>query len=363
MQDDPTRNVSRMARGGCHSVDLKNRYSVFLKQHGLTASREAYEAFQRQGVLAYHRALHGAIRRHVQIKDAAARVTFAGNLTNHQLPAANWVAKEFDFLVSELYAGSKDLLGGLRILRQQSVAHDGVSAVTYASDSVARNRMAIAGAYSLGLVPVAPWDVFLDVKKGRFFGNPSDYRDLYSFVRQNAFMFDNFAYESDGLFATRVVSAGTGVVTGVGRDASGNMTIRWEGQDAKLQLPAQSTVRIGNRLYRLTGASDGRTLNLRAPDTIREGDLVVHNDSEFLVSLRRNPRALNEKVVHIVNPGMEKRLFISIDAAWTAQTNFTVTSPDVGSPLKAVSRQIGGRLVLNTSAAGLWTIATNRVAK
>lgn len=156
-----------------------------------------------------------------------------------------------------------------------------------------------------------------------------------------------------------MVSAGTGVVTGVTRDSAGNMTVRWEGQDPRLQIPAQSTVRIANRLYRLTGESNGRVLILRAPDTIREGDSVVHDASDILVSLRRNPRVLNEKVIHVVNSGAQQRLLISLEPSWTPLTNFVLLGPGMGSKVEASRRQIGGRLILEIQSAGVWTIATN----
>jgi hypothetical protein len=56
------------------------------------------------------------------------------------------------------------------------------------------NRAAISYLYALGGQPIVPWDTFVnqgpDEKPTRFFGTPTDYADIYQFVRANADIFD-----------------------------------------------------------------------------------------------------------------------------------------------------------------------------
>jgi hypothetical protein len=58
------------------------------------------------------------------------------------------------------------------------------------------NRRAIAFLYSIGVQPLVPWDVYIgtgpDRKPKRFYGEPKDYADMYSFVRANRELFDGF---------------------------------------------------------------------------------------------------------------------------------------------------------------------------
>lgn len=66
------------------------------------------------------------------------------------------------------------------------------------------NRRTIAGCYGMGMLMLAPWDVYIP-NNPRFYGEPNDYVDLYDFVLDHSQWFDE--YEDFSVDGNSIVDA------------------------------------------------------------------------------------------------------------------------------------------------------------
>ncbi|MFA5629752.1 MAG: hypothetical protein WC958_05875 [Dehalococcoidales bacterium] len=53
-------------------------------------------------------------------------------------------------------------------------------------------RLGIATAYSLGMLHMVPWDMYMPGKAKRYFGKINDFADLFFWIRNNHFLFDDY---------------------------------------------------------------------------------------------------------------------------------------------------------------------------
>lgn len=159
--------------------------------------------------IAYYGWLFGELRKHA----AGRNLYFSCNaqVVNGAVP--EWLHGIFDFLmvegvqtfVTQSEAPPNLLLRyaqGMRAFRGSSIVH----AITHEVQGINLHRMLIASSYALGLVPIAPWDLFQGFNKPRFYGNPGHYADLYGMVRANPLLFDNFMplHETYDIYDARV---------------------------------------------------------------------------------------------------------------------------------------------------------------
>ena len=63
--------------------------------------------------------------------------------------------------------------------------------VAYSQAGIQKTRWTVAYAYAIGGNVLAPWDNYLpDNGQGRYYGNGSNFDDLFSFIRINPTLFD-----------------------------------------------------------------------------------------------------------------------------------------------------------------------------
>jgi hypothetical protein len=215
-QDVPLLNVQMLKAGGCHSDGSISGFREYLRRKlsaaelaslgvvaidtfdyrnsSSAALKNLYEEFQKESTGQYHGWLHKEAQ-----NLAKRKVVFSGNVPPEQLrgDAALWLKPHFDFLLSELRATPAEMPERLREMVRLSEPFGRTSAVTFVSGDVMLNQRAIASAYALGLVPVAPWDVYIAPGAPRFFGNAADFAPLFRMVRDNAALFDDFESRGD----------------------------------------------------------------------------------------------------------------------------------------------------------------------
>lgn len=145
-----------------------------------------YQKFLEEGTIAFYRNLRNRLNQH-----SGRPVPFSCNNTSLQ----QWtpVHLEFDWAMSELMfrtANPQHLYERYR----ESIGHGKVQILSTPKpigevedykEFRKLNRQVIAQAYSLGGLCKVPWDLFLQTVdgRGRYFGDPSHYSDLYGFVR------------------------------------------------------------------------------------------------------------------------------------------------------------------------------------
>ncbi len=147
-------------------------------------------------------------------------------------------------------------------------------AFTLVSTNVQLNRKVMAQTYAVGGWMVMPWDVYVP-NAPRFFGNPNDYSDITTLVRQHADLFDGYesaAYVGSGLYDEKTalfeplrIGGGSGQVFAFARakpgDASGPIVVHlvdWDG------TPDPFTLQLRNEMFGWT-ANEAMTAQLLRP--------------------------------------------------------------------------------------------------
>ena len=174
-------------------------YSDALRKQGAPAGDEfgrwnggelktMFVEFQRQSTTAFLKRLREEINEY-----AGRTVPFSCNNTSFQ----KWEPYHqlFDFGLSELMLRSADPkhlweraeagreLGKIQVFSMPKKAGKEISE----EDLEALTRKVIATSYAVGGLCRVPWDIFMqsDDGRGRYFGKPEQYADLYGFVRSN----------------------------------------------------------------------------------------------------------------------------------------------------------------------------------
>lgn len=148
--------------------------------------KRIYSQFITDGVVDFYRRTRAELNRH-----AGRVIPFSCNNTSLQLWQEPML--EYDWAMSELMfrtANPRHLherfregmeWGKVQVLSTPKP----IGEVSDPESFRKLNRQVIAQAYSLGGLCKAPWDLFLQTKdgRGRYFGDPAHYADLYGFVR------------------------------------------------------------------------------------------------------------------------------------------------------------------------------------
>lgn len=192
--------VTQRSNWGIHSIDNFNVKDYF-KSLGVPENRnprwfhnwqnsnsvkQNYDQFIIDGVVAFYQRLRKELNEH-----AGHHVPFSCNNTSLQ----QWTPAhlQFDWAMSELlfrtanpqhlyerfHAGME--LGKVQVISTPKPTGE----IEDRTEFRELNRRVIAQAYSLGGLCKVPWDLFLQTTdgRGRYFGAPEDYADLYGFVR------------------------------------------------------------------------------------------------------------------------------------------------------------------------------------
>jgi hypothetical protein len=157
--------------------------------------KQVYDNFIVDSVVTFYQKLHAAINDH-----AGHHVPFSCNNTSLQ----QWTPAhlQFDWAMSELMfrtANPQHLYdrfhAGMEHGKVQVISTPKPLGEIEDKNAFRElNRKVIAQAYSLGGLCKAPWDLFLQTTdgRGRYFGDPADYADLYGFIRGMAPYLEGF---------------------------------------------------------------------------------------------------------------------------------------------------------------------------
>jgi hypothetical protein len=352
-QDDPTLNAGRLIAGGCNSVEsIEARRRAEPSRKGSEA--ETIAAADRKLMVSYHAWLQQEIRDYAKIKGETGRLTFSGNLTNHQLPRENWLLSSFDFLQSEIYAPAEKMRSELVRFAQitGSRAQPTIVAIVNTDPSVLRR--AIPTAYALGLLPIAPWDVYISPKLPRFYGTPQDYAHLYEFVRGNSRILDDYQEPVFARGAAAVVA--DGYVTGVDSASfSDKILIHWAGRSANLFVKVGTRVLVGGKSMNTVSDSKIGHIYVSRDQQVPIGAPVVFGADEFLVTVRRGRQKSDRTAVHVVNWGAPRDVYVVLakEAVPTVPNQHAAPDRQVGSIKATLTGQYYSYFIRNLTE---WSI-------
>lgn len=349
-QDDPWKNVSRIRQDGCHPPNASPQSD---------SDADSQEERQRDQVRRYHAWLHGHVRRYVAQQDPTTIPSFSANITSSQIASSTWIMHQFDFLISEMVGNRAQMLPNLRAFASITGSMAGVSAVTFFTDDVWINQRGIASSYALGLVPVAPWDVYIGPKKARYFGDPRDYTALFSMVRANPGMFDNFIAVSDEYNEYEIAIPFHGVVTQVDDTSHATqLEVSWTGGNHAKSIAKGTEVRIGAETYRIAAESKEGRILLARDAKVEVDDPVTLGTPDVLVAVRRSVRNPERVAIHVVNwreEAMPLWLDVRVDAPSPPRD---LLLPGLGSSNREPERREGAWRY-NVGIVETWAILGN----
>jgi hypothetical protein len=220
MQQDDPQMALRANPPLCYCPYCREAFARYREQHGPAAD---YAQFQKESVLAFHRAMHRELDAY-----AGRHIPFSHNSTIGFSAKADWVSPAFDFVNGEIEGKATEPRTFLRIV----AAAGGMPLVfSHRETNVDRNRRFLALTYATGTWMMMPWDVFMMGGQPRYFGAAADYADLSGFVRANAAYLDGYEAASaagPGLDATGVpqypalaIEGGSGEVYALARARPG----------------------------------------------------------------------------------------------------------------------------------------------
>ncbi len=158
-----------------------------------------YEKFLQKEITEYYGTLHNDLNTYIDSVYSGAIGNYSANNIRHYY----WPSDQFDFWNSELYIRndfpynslshniSKYALFTKSTLFKENDTQNWNSVFTLGNSDLTLNKKAIPLAYSTGLSTITPWDIYapnqvpVSGQCNRFFGIPSDYDDLYSFISTN----------------------------------------------------------------------------------------------------------------------------------------------------------------------------------
>jgi len=100
-----------------------------------------------------------------------------------------FMTDKVDFLLGETWS---ETLADLTVCARAAEAHGTLQITSPFPHNVPDTRIALAATYALGQYYLVPWDVWMGPEKPRHFGTVEEYGDLYTFIRDNADLLDNF---------------------------------------------------------------------------------------------------------------------------------------------------------------------------
>lgn len=292
-QDDPALNAVLAEFGGCFSAESMAKFNAYLRAHVPAATlqhigvgdlahfnyrsyllkagapagaafaawkdpiKPYFVAFERQSTADYLKWLHRSIRAYAHAREPSSHIYFSANLGADALIGRPWLQPLFDYWVSECRPDSG---GAILKFAKLANANGAVNGVVFNQAGTLVNQKAVATAYAAGLVPVAPWDVFVGSASERYFADPNDFRPLYGLVRRYAGLFDRFPkLRADHALAPDVVAM---------EDASGGSKAVAVLKGVHVTIPAGSIVAIGDSFYTTAKASANGAIYLSEPEGV-----------------------------------------------------------------------------------------------
>lgn len=378
-QDVPWLNFHLVKNNGCYSDGSVEKFRAFLRENltrdqltslgvkriqaldyrndNLPTLRSIFTRFQMESTRQYHRWLHDSIRRYAQSRHARSSISFSGNFRPSDLKdgASSWLAPYFDFAVAEAYGDRKNMVGLLRNLARSVRTFRGTSAVTFPTSDVWLNQRSVATAYALGLVAIAPWDVFLRSGAPRYYGDPSDYASIFRMIRLNPEVFDNYEAESDSYLTYDVVAPAQGYVVAVDTPLSGPRLIRLQGINLQ-ELSGDKTVAIGNTRYEVPRAPKPDVMELpRSTDVAMGQALWIEGAPEYIVTVRKHLNEPQRKTVHAVNWGNADARYLVLRRTDFPLPPASIITPESPRPKPIYPFAVSGYLVYPIPSAN-WTI-------
>ncbi|AQQ71129.1 hypothetical protein SMSP2_01494 [Limihaloglobus sulfuriphilus] len=163
----------------------------YVKDNKMTDNplKQPFIDFQLQALVNFYKDIRSAVNVH-----AKTRVPFSCNNTSYQ----RWEQPyyhEFDFAISELIVNTAN---PVHIYERSQAARSFGKVQVFGTPKsqgkdfdedfmTALKRRVVAATYASGALSRVPWDIFQQTRdgRGRYFGKPENYADLYAFVRAN----------------------------------------------------------------------------------------------------------------------------------------------------------------------------------
>lgn len=281
---------TKLSSLGIENIDTFNyRTQKIIGAQKLSTLKKHFEEFQKKSVIDFQNWLHRSVARYAEVKYAGAKTSFSGNFSDGVIEENQWLMGSFDFNLAELYP-TRDT--ALELTRKMATSarskFSRTSGITIASTDVWINQRVIASAYPQGLTVIAPWDVYISgTTTPRFYGSPADFSNLFSMIRSNRSLFDDYSFQVDSVTASEVSAipaAGAeipdGFVTKVDTAFSpGKVTIFWTNQlNSNLRNISYGTpVMIGKTTYSTVSGATAGNLYLPVGANVSVGDPVKLN--------------------------------------------------------------------------------------
>ncbi len=379
-QDVALLNVQLLRNNGCYSDGSVRKFRAYLREN-LTQEQLAklgikdietfdyrennfpslnsyFATFQKESTRRYHQWLHNAINRYARRKYSGLSISFSGNLEHQHLSndASLWL--DFDFLISEAHGDRTNMVGLLRDLAKWMKTFRGTSAVTFPTKDVWLNQRSIATAYALGLVAIAPWDVFVAAGAPRFYGDPADFSPMFKMIRLNPTVFDNYGAGADWYDTYESAIPARAYIAQVEPvpNSSGTVNIRAQGLYLK-SLHKNMTIYVGNRAHDIVDVSRTDTLRVDAGAPIAAGQPLATNNepSDVLVTIRKDPKNPLKKAIHIVNWGHHRTNFLILKRSEFPSPPKFVITPENPVPTP-ISPRLLGQYYIFPLGITIWTV-------
>ncbi|WP_074405771.1 T9SS type A sorting domain-containing protein [Aquimarina megaterium] len=156
-----------------------------------------YREFQKWATIDFYTRLHNDMNTYIGNKYPGKKGTYSAN----NLAENHWLKGSFDFWDTEVYPSPNgnsiayDIINHARFSRSThytATGNENTSAITIASTDLWTNQVSVALGYATGLVMIAPWDVYYSSSSSRYYGDPTDFTNLFSLIRNNETLFNDY---------------------------------------------------------------------------------------------------------------------------------------------------------------------------
>ncbi len=182
-----------------YRVFLQKKYgfvtnSDYKGGRGREALSDVFKNFQYDTMRNYYRLLKAKAKEYSGGKDIALNGNMGHVPTKYDSELFKMAYNFFDDGLGETdeeeYTDIADLITGANVMIGNGKTYTISPRSSRVALDVELERRAIAATYAIGSYFLVPWDVWLSRQPQRYFGTPSEYGDLYQFIRQYPGLFD-----------------------------------------------------------------------------------------------------------------------------------------------------------------------------
>jgi hypothetical protein len=258
--------------------------------------------------------------------------------------------------------------------------------ITIGTNDTWINQRVVASSYPLGLTVIAPWDVYIP-NSARYSATPSDFTPLFSMIRSNRSIFDDYTFLSDSVTASEISAIPTtpaageinpdGFVTRFDTTTSqGRLTVFWNNQmNSNLRnISAGAAVTLGTTTYKTISSATAGNIYLPVETRVNVGDPIKLNTTpstrlnllssakatgtgSYYVAISRHNTDSNKKAVHVVNWGVQNpaSTTLTLNASeFPTAPSFIVTSSNP-TPVAITPTSANGYLTYQLGNVDVWS--------